>query len=147
MGKKNSSIWNAKKEDLVELARKELGMTMAQANKETVISLREKIRSARQVTTMVIDPLAKIPKGLDKMSLEDLRLEVLHRNLPEMDRPTRAKLIVLIRDDVNMRSCMEASTTSTTDPNQSMSGARSSGQEEDEDWQMEELRASTRRKQ
>ena len=42
LGKKSGSIWNMDKSELVEVARMELGVTLAQAEKMTVTVLREK---------------------------------------------------------------------------------------------------------
>ena len=42
------SIWRMRKEELVEVAIAELGVTRTQANAETVIVLRERIRRSRK---------------------------------------------------------------------------------------------------
>ena len=139
LGKRQTSVWTMSKAELSELARKELGMTVTQANKETVITLREKIRAVRQITKVQVDPLATAPKGLEKMSLTQLKEEVVFRKLPEPPSATRAKLIVIIRDDVEARIVLETreerstiASSSTTMPR----GLKSPKQEEDEDWEM-----------
>ena len=145
LGKRSSSIWTMNKSELVETARKELGMTMIQAEKESVTALRERIRSARAVTSMVTDPLAKLPKGLEKLTLAELKEEALVRDLPEPDPATRAKLIVLIRDDVASRLILERPSSSTTDRRANTSSEKTVGQEED--WEMpEENSRNTRRR-
>lgn len=103
IGGKSGSIWSMKKVELAEVARKELGMTVAQAQKETVITLREKIRRVRAVTNLTEDPLAKAPKGLDRLSLDELKEQVITRDLQMMDKPTRAALNRQIRDDIQTR--------------------------------------------
>ena len=41
---KKKSIWSINKAELVETARKELGLSVTQAEKETVLVLRERVR-------------------------------------------------------------------------------------------------------
>ena len=65
LGKKSDSIWTMNKADLAEVARKELGMTLAQAAKETVLTLREKIKTSRKATEVSLDPMCHIRKGLN----------------------------------------------------------------------------------
>ena len=135
MGKKSESLWAMKKEELVEKARKELGMTTTQLEKETVASLRERLRSQRDVTEMLCDPLAKAPKGLDSMLKEELKQECLHRDITEPNPCTRPKMIVLIKDDVARRLCAEPSHAQA-----------STFQECDEDAEMVELSSTRRRR-
>ena len=47
LGTKENSIWQAKKADLMEMARKELGMTLAAAAGINAIVLKEKLRAHR----------------------------------------------------------------------------------------------------
>ena len=101
--KKKTSIWAMNKAELVEVARKELGLTVTQAEKETVLILRERIRATRSAAEVAGDPLTKLPKGLDKMLVADLKTELVIRGLPEPEQPTRARMIMLIRDDVVSR--------------------------------------------
>jgi len=114
LGKKADSIWNMNKEALVEVARNELGMTQAQASQETLVILRERIRRIREFTKEVLDPLSQLPKGLGSMSLEDLKAEVIRRDLPMSPgrHPTRAALQIAIRDAVAFR--ISSSTTAQT---------------------------------
>ena len=129
IGKKINSIWDMNKEELVEVARKELGMNPGQAQAETVVTLRERIRRVRELTKLEnLDPEAQLPKGLGAMKLADLVEEVNRRQLPLPDKPTRAQLQILIRDDVSFRASVL-----TTDQAQSMSAADPNGHEE---WDM-----------
>ena len=72
LGKKNSSIWNQTKEELVEITRRELGMTVTLASNETVLTLRELIRRNREMYKANADPLSKASKGLGNMIKEAL---------------------------------------------------------------------------
>jgi hypothetical protein len=134
VGKASESLWAMKKEELVEKERKDVGMTTTQLEKETVASLRERLRSQRDVTEMLCDPLAKAPKGLDSMLKEELKQECLHRDITEPNPCTRPKMIVLIKDDVARRLCAEPSHAQA-----------STFQECDEDAEMVEF-SSTRRR-
>ena len=131
VGAKSNSIWHANKAELQELARKELGMTMAQSANETVVTLRERIRRARDLAKTCENPEFKLPPGLERMKLEDLILEAASRGLPGLPKPTRAALIVQIRDHVDALILLSQTTQS-----QNMSGPASSGQDtmENEDW-------------
>ena len=107
LGKKKSSLWNMNKAELKDKAIADLGMTAAQMKDETLTSLRERLRSQKEVTDMLLDPLAKAPKGLDSLKKDELRSELLQREINEPDKCTRPKMIVLIRDDVARRMTME----------------------------------------
>jgi hypothetical protein len=114
------------KGELMEVARKELGMSMSQSAKETVVTLREKIRSQRTVSEMASDFRTTIPKNLNGMIKADLQAEVTLRELPLIPMATRPQMIVQIRDDVNTRR-LEAgldqnSTSSTQDQETSLTG-------------------------
>ena len=100
LGKRNNSIWEMKKADLVEVARQELGMTIAAAEKETVTTLREKIRANRMKLTTNQDPLTVLPKGLEKMTWLELHEEMQKRSLPTPQKITRPMMIVAIREQV-----------------------------------------------
>ena len=106
MGKKSDSIWKMDKADLVEKARLDLGMTKAQAEKETVTALRERLRSQKEVMEAMDDPMTTIPKGLDSMNKAALTAECMMRGIPIVDPSTRPKMIVAIRDDVANRLVM-----------------------------------------
>ena len=139
LGKKKESIWSMNKAELVETARKELGLTLKQANDETVTTLREKLRRVRKATTVMIDPLATLPKGLEKLTLQELKEEAVVRGLPEPEPVTRAKLIVLIRDDVDTRTRLEQPpSSSTTARNQSTrpNPGGLTAAHFDDDWEM-----------
>ena len=150
LGKRQSSIWNMNKAELVEVARKELGMSLMQAEKETVMALRERIRSAREVANMESDPLARLPQGLDGMKKEHLRAEILVRGLPEPERCTRPKMIALIRDSVAARQVLsqptqQNSSSSTTDPKASTKDRTKTGQD-DGDWEMPDAQKTKKSK-
>ena len=134
------------KAQLVETARKELNMTLTIAEKTTVIALREMIRSRRELTNVETDPFAKAPKGLEKMCLAELKEEILMRDLPEPSKPTRASMILLVRDDVMTRQTLK-NTSSTTEAAASTSNQETSGRTDvqDEDYEMVDGRAVRRR--
>ena len=121
--------------DLVEKAKMDLGMTEAQMKNETVTSLRERLRSQKEVVDMLYDPLAKSPKGLDNMLKEELKQECLLREINQPDPCTRPKMIVLIRDDMAQRIAMEAGSID-----------RTRFQERDDDAEMREEKQNRRQK-
>ena len=104
------SIWRMRKEELVEVAIAELGVTRTQANAETVIVLRERIRRSRKEQAAEADPLQAVPPGLERMRVEDLVKECTNRQIsvaalpgekgPRMARP---QMMIAIRDDVARR--------------------------------------------
>lgn len=107
MGKQATSIWTMKKEDLLEVARKELGYLPEYAEKFTVVVLKEKIRRNReQLSALTEDPQAQKPKGLGKMTLQELMNEHQLRNLPAPSKATRAQIIEIIEEDVEARKLM-----------------------------------------
>ena len=123
LGKQKDSIWTMTKDELVEIARRELDMSMQKAQQETVLTLRERIRQARVGKPKADDlhPLLKLPKGLERLSLQDLSQECDKRGIamPIKDKkePTRAQLIILIRDDVERRQeATPAATAATRSP-------------------------------
>jgi hypothetical protein len=116
IGKRSADM---NKDELVEVAQRELGMNLGQAQAETVMTLRERIRQGRELTKLKnLDPEAQLPKGLGAMKLEDLVEEVKRRQLSLSPKPTRAAPQILIRDDVSSRA-----TDLTTDQTWSMSAA------------------------
>ena len=111
-GKSKNSIWQMSKADLVEVAERECGLSLAKAQKDTVEILREKIRTVRKLRDTLDDPLAAPPVGLGKMKLAELQDEVLKRDLPLPPDATRVQLQMLIREDADhriMQSTPEAS--------------------------------------
>jgi len=106
-GKKKSSLWDMNKAELKEKAQRDLGMTESQLEKETVTSLRERLRSQRDVVAMLTDPLAKTPKGLDSLLKEELKQECIIRQITLPEPCTRPKMIVLIKDDIAVRMTLE----------------------------------------
>ena len=111
LGKKAHSLWTMRKEDLIETARKELGMSRAQAEKETVVTLRERIRRERSVAVEQADPLLILPKGLESMKADDLAQECIKRGLDVSPLPgqrgarkTRPQMILMIREYVELQS-------------------------------------------
>jgi hypothetical protein len=135
LGKKSDSIWTSNKAELVELARAELGMTIAAAERETITVLKERLRSRRQMLKTAVDPLDLIPKGLERMKLDELKEEIEKRKLPLPPKATRPALIVLIRDDVTNRSTLNEYTylTPPTAPEANQDSNKTGG---DEDWTM-----------
>ena len=106
LGKKADSIWAMNKADLVAKARLDLGMTKAQSERETVTTLRERLRSQKEMVEHMSDPLCKIPKGLDSMRKEVLTQECFSRGIHIVEPSTRPKMILAIRDDVMNRTTM-----------------------------------------
>jgi hypothetical protein len=139
----SKSIWKMNKAKLVETARMELGMTSTQAEKQTVTSLRERLRSQRDVTQAITNPNAKLPSGLEKMLKEELIAECEKRELPvPTEKNTRAKMICLIRDQVDY---LQIDTPSTTAQNRSTPGTSSTGPSVDNDWEMPAVESKNRR--
>ena len=114
LGKKSESIWDMTKVDLVEVARKEWGMTMAKAEKETVVTLRERIRAQRAVQSAPTDPLAVKPVGLSGMTKENLIKEMETRGLPVTKNITRPSMQVQITDDVERRAILSGTTATVS---------------------------------
>jgi len=140
---KKPSIWTMTKDQLVEAARKELGLSQTKAQAETVTTLRERLREVRRIRMTTLDPLASIPKGLDKLPLQELKEEAIVRALPEPDQVTRAKLIVLIRDDAGARLMVEnavmqpaSSSTQARTPSTRPSRGGLNADHSDDDWEM-----------
>ena len=102
-GDKPTSIWKMNKSELVHVARAELSMALAEADGKTVVVLRELIRNNREKTKASQDVHERIPPGLEKMKLAEMLVECKARALPEIEKPTRPRLIQMIRDDVDMR--------------------------------------------
>ena len=103
------TIWEMKKEDLIQLAEKELGLTRSQAEKETVITLREKLRREKALMLELQEPLARLPKGLERMSVDELVQECETRGLDTTPLPgqrtphkTRPQMILMIREQVEL---------------------------------------------
>ena len=100
MGKKTNAVWAMTRAEITEKARKDLGMTPAQLSKETVTSLRKRLRSQKAVTELLEDLLAKLPKGLDSMLKVELEQERLLRAITLPSPCAQPEMIVLIEDDV-----------------------------------------------
>ena len=104
----------ARKFDLVEMARQELGMSLAQANVETKTFLKEKIRIARAMKNSPDEPLASTPPGLrrmpkgllgafSRMRLTELRDEVHKRGLPVIPNATKTQMQMQIQEHAQMQ--------------------------------------------
>ena len=120
LGKQKSSIWSMRKEDLIEVARKELGMNRWDAEKETVITLREKIRRNRSQIQEESDPLVTLPRGLERMTSAQLCSECQLRGLDISPLPgnrgsvkTRPQMILMIREGVELKNSSSGSQTQT----------------------------------
>ena len=99
---KPTSIWTMRKPDLVEVARRELDMRPDQAEKVTVLELRELVRHERgnkKIETE--DPLARLPKGMTRMRRDELihMCEMCDINLSV--KPTQAEMMSAIRAQVD----------------------------------------------
>ena len=146
-GKRSESIWTMSKEDLIELARRELGMPRSLAEKETVVTLRERIRRDREQKKEESDPLMKLPPGLERMRAEELKAECEKRGLDTTPLPgtrgtckTRPQMILMIREEVERRN---SNTGTPTPANQEerprpkpSSAPRQAGSSDDADWDM-----------
>ncbi len=94
-----------KKDELVEVARRELGLSQAQAQAETVLVLREHIRSHRAEVrcqqVLSTSPDAQTPRGLQRMSHSELAQECSRRGIEipagysNRVQATRAQMIIL----------------------------------------------------
>ena len=136
------SIWEMNKLELVEEARRHLGMTQVQANSKTVVVLRELLKTARAQEETVLDPMCRIPPGLEKMPKAALIEEMKLRSLPAAF--TRSAMIVAIRDQVESRVILSARAATAN----SMDVGTESGRTLDGDWTIaqEEAASSRRRK-
>ncbi|MCH2143445.1 MAG: hypothetical protein MK077_10685 [Phycisphaerales bacterium] len=132
LGKKAKSIWNLHKVDLVQIAMDELGMTLAYAERQSVVSLREKIRRKRQELTHQEDPKNRLPPNVDRMKKLDLLNECLIRDLPLPEGASRPMMIVAIRDDVEQRQLLQGHVTE----NERKAKDPQSPTTADGDWQM-----------
>ncbi len=134
VGKKSTSIWEMNKEDLVATAMAELGMTLAAAMKETVNTLRERIRRQRDVNRVAVEPQCQLPTGLEKMPLNALKSEMELRNIAMPPKQTRAAFILAIRDDVAIKSLLLEDTQ--TSQSSKKSGGHVVVNQDGEDWDM-----------
>jgi len=123
LGKNNSSLWNQTKEELVEITRRELGMTVTLASNETVLTLRELIRRNREIKEV----LWRKQRNMIKEALVE---EAKKRGLPTEGTQTRQSLWLLIRDDLRMRSTLNSMNT-PAEPSTSIAATRS---EVDSEW-------------
>ena len=121
IGKKIGYLQDMNKDELVEVAQRELGMNLGQAQAKTVMTLRERIRQGRESITQLLNlvPDAQLPKRLGEMKLEDL-VEEVERRQPSLQIPIR-----------NHGSSI--ATDLTTDQTRSMSAAAS---DETGEWDM-----------
>ena len=71
-----------------------------QANRYTVIELRELLRRERKAVEEFADPHARLPKGMYKMKREELIEVCAERNIALSSRPTRAEMMLAIRAQV-----------------------------------------------
>jgi hypothetical protein len=124
--RETDSVWKKTKAELIEMARQELGMTWATAEKNTVATLREMIRKNRHGLEQVVDPLEVVPAGLGRMKIAELKIEIEKRGIPETaHRGTRESMILVIREDVAARSTFY--TTSQTPKMESPSMSEGGG--------------------
>ena len=156
LGRKAESIWQMNKEELIELARKEMGISRTMAEKETVVTLREKIRQNRTQQQQASNPLLSLPKGLERMTAEQLLVECELRGLDISPLPgsrgghkTRPQMIIMIRAFAEQSSMTSATASreesprqkpSTSHPRPSTAGAWETQRVPDDDWEMSERR-------
>ena len=105
-----------KKADLVEVARSELGVSMVQAERETVITLRGRIRRNREIVTQAQDPMLVVPQGLERMKHAELLAEMQRRNLPIPEKVTRPTMILMTKEQVDFISQIAATNPATSHP-------------------------------
>ena len=110
LGKRVDSIWHMNRGELARKAQEDLGMSLQQVNRETVTTLREKLRRARVQVKEEADPLLQVPKGLERMNVDTLIEQCILRQLDISPLPgtkghqkTRPQMIVAIREDVEVR--------------------------------------------
>ena len=90
-----------KKDELVEVARRELDLRPDQAARYTVIELRELVRHGHdQARGTNVGPLARMPHGTQRMTHAELLAECSLRNIRLGTTPTRAEMMVAIRAQV-----------------------------------------------
>jgi hypothetical protein len=104
---KPTSIWQMKKSDLQEVARKEIGLRPDQSEKMTVLEIREVIRRHRESVKAMADPLAKLPVGLSRMTSEQLVAECSQRNIPLASKTTRVQMMMMIKEHVAQAQATE----------------------------------------
>jgi hypothetical protein len=97
-----TSMWKMKKEDLIEMARRELRLENHQAAKATVIELREMIRQHRASAQNMRDPRLQVPKGPSKMTVAEPLQECNARDTQfeassNSRGPNRAQMIMAIK--------------------------------------------------
>ena len=123
-----------KKDELVELALKELGMTQVRAEKETVITLRERIRARRKMLEVQEDPLAVMPVGAGKLGKEDL-IKLRKERGVYVDGATKPQMMCKLKDQVDERTILSTTTQETA----STRSEASTGQMEvDGEWSLAE---------
>ena len=138
-GRRGSSIWMMRKEDLIQCAYRELEMSRTQAERETVVTLRERLRQARarnDAKASATDPLmqTQVPSGLERMTHAVLILECEKRGISTAAPPaskgraqrelkTRAAMIVDIKDHADaqkqwnmVQASAESSAPARSDP-------------------------------
>ena len=131
VGKQADSIWNMSKTELSEVARMELGMTAAQCDHESGATLKFKIKSRRDMLKGKSDPHMKLPKGLGKMTLDELKVECMERDIPfDTKNARKGELESKIRDHVVTMNTMQPSTTHST-----RAATASTSMEEDQSWE------------
>jgi len=116
LGKKKESIWSMNKAELVELARQELGMSQVKAEKETLVTLRQRIKDKRDMEKVTDDPLAVMPKGASRLGKEELLKVCQERGIPTGPDVTKPQMLCRLRDQVEDRltlSTMIPETAST----------------------------------
>jgi len=125
----------------VEEARRHMWMTQVQANSKTVVVLRELLKTARAQEETVLDPMCRIPPGLEKMPKAALIEEMKLRSLPVTETMTRPAMIVAIRDQVASRVILSARAATAN----TMDVGTESGRTLDGDWTIAQEEAASSR--
>ena len=147
-GPRKESIWNMKRTDLEEVARKELNMSGQEIKAETVTTLREKIRAERDKQKQEQDPFAQLPVRLERMRHEELVNECWSRSLDptavdetgkgKQKYKTRPQMILMIREDVEVRKLDQTQDPKAGSQPPRGSSSRMSTPPADTDWEMSE---------
>ena len=109
---KEPSIWRMKKSELQEVALQEMGMPLVESEGIVVPLLRDQIRRHRDMSKATADPLATLPKHLQRRSIEELRAMHAERGLAMPDKDTKVAYMQAIRDDCTNRKLLEKQSNS-----------------------------------
>ncbi len=101
LGKRPTSIWTMKKSDLQEVAREELRcLRLDRSEKPTRLELREHVRAQHEAEKLMIDPFAKLPVGLSRITGAQLAAECAARNITLPSKVTSYQTTIAIKEQV-----------------------------------------------